>query len=115
MLDEDLGWAVWLALEVRRRAKEQQKRVGSAEVRNTQFGYAMGLDGVERFVATPELQSEDSIGADPLPPGEVWAISPGGPDEGAGLVAQIVAGNDRACGGRLLGRQHKRYHGLSVH
>jgi len=83
--DEDLEWAVRLALEVRRRVKEQQKRIGSAEFRNTQFSYAMGLDGVEKFVATPELQSEDSIASDPLPPGQVWAISPGGQDEAVGL------------------------------
>ena len=73
--DEDLEWAVRLALEVRRRVKEQQKRIGSAEFRNTQFSYVMGLDGIEKYVATPELQSEDSIGSDPLPPGQVWAIS----------------------------------------
>lgn len=83
--DEDLEWAVRLALEVRRRVKEQQKRIGSAEFRNTQFSYVMGLDGVEKFVATPELQSENSIGADPLPAGQVWTISPGGQDEGTGL------------------------------
>jgi ATP-dependent Lon protease len=83
--DEDLEWAIRLALEVRRRVKEQQKRVGSAEFRNTQFSYAMGLDGVEKFVATPELQSEDSIAADPLPPGQVWAISPGVQDDTVGL------------------------------
>jgi ATP-dependent Lon protease len=83
--DEDLEWAVRLALELRRRVKEQQKRIGSAEFRNTQFSYVMGLDGVEKFVATPELQSEDSIGTDPLPFGQVWAISPGGQDEGMGL------------------------------
>ena len=83
--DEDLEWAVRLALEVRRRVKEQQKRIGSAEFRNTQFSYAMGLDGIEKFVVTPELQSEDSIGRDPLPPGQVWAIGPGGRDEAVGL------------------------------
>ncbi len=83
--DEDLEWAVRLALEVRRRVKEQQKRIGSAEFRNTQFSYAMGLDGVEKFVSTPELQSEDSVGSDPLPPGQVWALSPGGQDEPVGL------------------------------
>jgi ATP-dependent Lon protease len=83
--DEDLEWAVRLALEVRRRVKEQQKRIGSAEFRNTQFSYQMGNDGVEKFVATPELQSEDSIGSDPLPAGQVWAIGPGGQDEGSGL------------------------------
>ena len=37
--DEDLEWAVRLALEVRRRVKEQQKRIGSAEFRNTHFSY----------------------------------------------------------------------------
>ena len=87
MPDEDLEWAVRLALEVRRRVKEQQKRIGSAEFRNTQFSYVMGLDGVEKFVATPELQSEDSIGSDPLPAGQVWAISPGGQDEGSRAVS----------------------------
>jgi ATP-dependent Lon protease len=83
--DEELEWAIRLALEVRRRVKEQQKRIGSAEFRNTQFSYTIGLDGVEKFVSTPELQSEDSIGADPLPAGQLWAISPGGQDESAGL------------------------------
>ncbi|MDI9586054.1 MAG: protease Lon-related BREX system protein BrxL [Acidobacteriota bacterium] len=83
--DEDLEWCVRLALENRRRVKEQQKRIGSLEFRNTQFSYHMGEDGVERFVVTPELQSESSIGTDPLPPGQVWAISPGGTDENPGL------------------------------
>jgi ATP-dependent Lon protease len=83
--DEDLEWAVRLALECRRRVKEQQKRIGSAEFRNTQFSYQIGTDGVEKFVATPELQSEDSIGTDPLPPGQIWSISPGGMDENPGL------------------------------
>ena len=83
--DEDIEWAVRLALECRRRVKEQQKRIGSAEFRNTHFSYTMGEDGAERFVATPELQSDDEIGADPLPPGQVWAISPGGLDDNAGL------------------------------
>jgi len=99
--DEDLEWAVRLALEVRRRVKEQQKRIGSAEFRNTQFSYSMGLDGVEKFVATPELQSEDSIGADPLPAGQVWAISPGGQDEGAGLY-RIEVNEGPGGGVRIL-------------
>ena len=45
----------------------------------------MGEDGVEKFVATPELYSENSIGTDPLPPGQVWVISPGAADENPGL------------------------------
>lgn len=99
--DEDLEWAVRLALEVRRRVKEQQKRIGSAEFRNTQFSYVMGLDGVEKYVATPELQSEDSIGSDPLPPGQVWAISPGGQDEAIGLFRIEVTENS-GSGVRIL-------------
>ena len=83
--DEDIEWAVRLALESRRRVKEQQKRIGAAEFRNTHFSYTLGEDGVEQFVATPEIQSEDSIGVDPLPPGQVWGISPGGQDENPGL------------------------------
>lgn len=83
--DEVLEWALRIALECRRRVKEQQKRIGSAEFRNTQFSYSMGDDGVEQFVATPELYSENSIGTDPLPPGQVWVISPGAQEENSGL------------------------------
>jgi ATP-dependent Lon protease len=83
--DEDLEWAVRIALEARRRVKEQQKRIGAAEFRNTHFSYVMGADGVEKFVATPELQSDNSIGSDPLEPGQVWTISPGGSGDNAGL------------------------------
>lgn len=83
--DADIEWAVRLALESRRRVKEQQKRVGAAEFRNTHFSYTMGENGVEQFVTTPELQSPDEIGSDPLPPGQIWAISPGGEGENPGL------------------------------
>lgn len=83
--DEDLEWAVRIALEARRRVKEQQKRIGAAEFRNTHFSYVMGADGVEKFISTPELQSDNSIGSDPLEPGQVWSISPGGMDEHPGL------------------------------
>jgi ATP-dependent Lon protease len=82
---EDLEWAVRLALESRRRVKEQQKRIGSAEFRNTHFSYHLGTEGVEKFVATPELQSENEIGTDPLPPGQIWTISPGGANDHVGL------------------------------
>ncbi len=38
--DEDLEWAVRIAMEARRRVKEQQKRIGAAEFRNTHFSLA---------------------------------------------------------------------------
>lgn len=81
----DLEWAVRIALECRRRVKEQQKRIGAAEFRNTHFSYVMGEDGIEKFVATPELQNDNSIGSDPLEPGQVWTISPGFADDHPGL------------------------------
>ena len=45
----------------------------------------LGADGVEKFVSTPELQSDNSIGGDPLEPGQVWTISPGGGEDHPGL------------------------------
>ena len=83
--DEELEKIVRLALECRRRVKEQQKRILKTEFRNTHFSYFLGVEGVEQFVSTPELHSEDRIENDPLPPGQVWAISPGGIDDASGL------------------------------
>lgn len=82
--DDDLEWIVRLALESRRRVKEQQKRCLKSEFRNTHFSFTLGVDGVEQFVSTPELHSDEAIDSDPLPPGQVWAISPGG-EAGPGL------------------------------
>ncbi|MBK1617210.1 TIGR02688 family protein [Lamprobacter modestohalophilus] len=101
--DADLEWAVRLALQVRRRVKEQQKRIGSAEFRNTHFSYLLGEEGVETFVATPELSSENSIGADPLEPGQVWTLSPGGLDEHAGLY-RIEVSEGPGNGLRILNK-----------
>jgi ATP-dependent Lon protease len=89
--DEDLEWIVRLALESRRRVKEQQKRCLKSEFRNTYFSYTLGLDGMEKFVATPELHSDDAIDGDPLPPGQVWAISPGTGETGPSLYRIEVA------------------------
>lgn len=73
--DEDLERVVRMALESRRRVKEQQKRCLKSEFRNTHFSYTMGTEGVEQFVSTPELRSDEAIESDPLPPGQVWAVS----------------------------------------
>ena len=99
--DADIEWAVRLALECRRRVKEQQKRIGSAEFRNTQFSYRLGPEGIEHFVVTPELQSEKSIGIDPLPPGQVWAIGYGGQDENPGLY-RIEVNESPGSGVRIV-------------
>lgn len=103
VLDEDLEWAIRIAMEARRRVKEQQKRIGAAEFRNTHFSYLMGNNGIEKFVLTPELQSENSIGADPLEPGQVWSISPGGPDEHPGLY-RIEVNEGPGSGVKILNK-----------
>ncbi|MGG5873374.1 protease Lon-related BREX system protein BrxL [Pseudomonas peli] len=101
--DEDLEWATRLGLEVRRRVKEQQKRVGAAEFRNTHFSYLIGDDGVEKFVATPELRADNAIGEDPLEPGQIWTISEGGSDidDNAGLY-RIEVNEGPGSGVRIL-------------
>jgi ATP-dependent Lon protease len=83
--DQDLEWMVRIALEARRRVKEQQKRCFKSEFRNTHFSFTLGAEGVEQFVSTPELHSDEAIEGDPLPPGQVWAVSPGSPEAGPGL------------------------------
>lgn len=83
--DEDLKWIVRVALESRRRVKEQQRRVFKSEFRNTHFSYIMGSDGAEQFVSTPELHSDEVIESDPLPPGQVWGVSLGAGETGPGL------------------------------
>jgi ATP-dependent Lon protease len=89
--DEDLEWIVRLALESRRRVKEQQKRVFKSEFRNTHFSYTLAPDGMEQFVAPPELHSDEAIDSDPLAPGQVWASGVGQGDTGPGLYRIEVA------------------------
>ena len=99
--DDELEGLVRIALESRRRVKEQQKRVFKSEFRNTHFSYAMGEDGVERFVSTPELHSDEAIDPDPLPPGQVWGIGPGSPETGPSLYRiEVTAG--KGSGVRIL-------------
>ncbi len=99
--DEELEALVRMALEARRRVKEQQKRVFKSEFRTTQFSYSMGEDGIEKFVATPELHSDEAIDPDPLPPGQVWGIGPGGPETGPSLYRiEVTVG--RGSGVRIL-------------
>jgi len=83
--DEELEGLVRVALECRRRVKEQQKKCLKTEFRNTHFSFILGEDGVEQFVSTPEVHSEDKIDSDPLPPGQVWGVSPGSMEAGPSL------------------------------
>jgi len=54
-------------------------------------------EGVEQFVSTPELHSDEAIESDPLPPGQVWAVGMGSPETGAGLYRLEVTSGPGAA------------------
>jgi ATP-dependent Lon protease len=72
---EDLEEILRLALEGRRRVKEQLKKMGSFEYYQTSFSYLVSETGEEHFVGVPEQGGRDLVSADPLPPGTVYAAS----------------------------------------
>lgn len=99
--DADLEYILHIALEARRRVKEQQKRILKSEFKNTHFSFSLMPDGVEQFVGTPELHTDEAIDGDPLPPGQVWALSPGGKDCVPGLF-RIEASVGPGTGVKIL-------------
>lgn len=66
---EELREYLELALEGRRRVKEQLKKLGGFEYFQTSFSYLDQATREERFVGVPEGGGRDVIAADPLPPG----------------------------------------------
>ncbi|WP_373510256.1 protease Lon-related BREX system protein BrxL [Thiocapsa sp.] len=75
---EDLAELLELALEGRRRVKEQLKKMGSFEYYQTSFSYLVNETGEERFVGVAEQGGRDLISADPLPPGTLYTASVSG-------------------------------------
>ena len=72
---EELAELVELALEGRRRVKEQLKKMGSFEFHQTSFSLLDNETREERFVGVPEQGGRDMIATDPLAPGSVYASS----------------------------------------
>jgi ATP-dependent Lon protease len=72
---DDLAELVEVALEGRRRVKEQLKKMGSFEYHQTSFSYIENEGREERFVGVPEQGGRDMISTDPLAPGSVYAAS----------------------------------------
>ncbi len=74
---EELGELLELALEGRRRVKEQLKKMGSFEYYHTSFSYLTKFSefetGEEVFVGVPEQGGRDLISTDPLAPGTVYS------------------------------------------
>jgi ATP-dependent Lon protease len=69
---EELAEILEIALEGRRRVKEQLKKMGSFEYYHTSFSYTLQETGEEKFVGVPEQGGRDLVSADPLPPGAVY-------------------------------------------
>jgi len=72
---EEMGELLDLALEGRRRVKEQLKKMGSFEFHRTSFSYVDNETREEKFVGVPEEGGRDLISNDPLPPGSVYTAS----------------------------------------
>lgn len=94
---DELAELLELALEGRRRVKEQLKKMGSFEYYHTSFSYVDQATGDERFVGVPEQGGRDLISQDPLAPGTVYT---GGvtSDGTVGLYrveVSVAAGNGR--------------------
>ena len=72
---DELAELAELALEGRRRVKEQLKKMGSFEYHQTSFSFIDNTTREERFVGVPEQGGRDMIAADPLAPGSVYTAS----------------------------------------
>jgi ATP-dependent Lon protease len=75
---EDIEELLGMAIEGRRRVKEQLKKMGAFEYYQTSFSYIDNETGEERFVGVPEQGGRDLISVDPLPPGTVYTASVAG-------------------------------------
>ncbi|MBI4519039.1 MAG: protease Lon-related BREX system protein BrxL [Deltaproteobacteria bacterium] len=72
---EELAELLEIALEGRRRVKEQLKKMGSFEYHQTSFSYIDNETREERYVGVPEEGGRGLISSDPLAPGSVYAAS----------------------------------------
>jgi ATP-dependent Lon protease len=72
---EEMAEFLDLALEGRRRVKEQLKKMGSFEYHKTSFSYIDNETREERFVGVPEEGGRDLIAIDPLAPGSIYTTS----------------------------------------
>jgi len=72
---QELQEYVELAMESRRRVKEQLKKRGSFEFFKTSFSYIDLASNSERVVVVPEQAGTGVISQDPLPSGTIYTIS----------------------------------------
>lgn len=93
---EDIKEYLEIALEMRRRVKEQLKRIGGMEFWDTNFSYIDKESQEEFFVGLPEEKGSHLIENTPLPPGVCYTSTSDG--ENVALVrieTVVVAGSGK--------------------
>lgn len=75
---EDVREYLEIALEMRRRVKEQLKRIGGMEFWETNFSYINKETQEEHFVGLPEEKGSNLIENTPLPPGVCYTCTSDG-------------------------------------
>ncbi len=98
--DDDVAWAVRLAMEVRRRVKEQQRRIGRDEFRKTDFTFVVS-DAGEQLVVTPEMvEPEESPAPAASPLAQVTSADSPATAQTLGATAadvkRVIAGGESA-------------------
>lgn len=83
--EEELAQYLEVALEMRRRVKEQLKKMLPFEYAKTSFSYIDRASQREHFVPCPEEGGRELIPQDPLPPGTVYTAAVGGAERKAGI------------------------------
>jgi len=71
---DELREYVEFGMEMRRRVKEQLRKMAGLEYWDTSFSYTERDSGQERFVAVPETGGGSIIVEGPLPPGSIYTI-----------------------------------------
>lgn len=74
---EELEEILRIALEMRRRVKEQLKKIGGMEFYDVNFSYIDNESFEEKFVSVPEQSSSTLIPDGIYSPGQVYTVSPG--------------------------------------
>ena len=99
---EELEEILRIALEMRRRVKEQLKKIGGMEFYDVNFSYRDNESFEEKFVSVPEQSSSTLIPDGICSPGQVYTVSPGklGMIGLFRLESQILPGNGKlTCNG----------------
>lgn len=87
---DDIREYLIIAMEMRRRVKEQLKRIGGMEFWDTNFSYIDKETQEEHFVGLPEEKGSSLIEANPLAPGVCYTATSDG-DNNSLIKIEVVA------------------------